>query len=256
MHERALSHSIETTVSDTEPWLHHQIGTVAEMELPNKNKVAHSVELRWTGKNEYFQYLLADPVSMAVCERLRQELQVRTGISWDYGQNIQMLAANRYDAALGGHFMPHRDIDLGGYGLVHSIAIISISPPFSYRGGDLMLNSQASMNETGYRVTAEETTARQHIEVPFAAAVIFENFACVHGIAPVSSGTRYSINLRSSVPIPQLAVPEALAPSPLPQSEAEQRGTCVGEGSAGAFASGYTKRAIRSREADAGKSTL
>jgi hypothetical protein len=245
LHQTASSNSIETWVSDTEPWCHRQVGTLEELELPNDKHIAHGVEMRWTGKNEYFQYLLADPASLAVCERLREELQVRTGVSWEYGQNTQMLAANRYDAALSGHFMPHRDIDLGGYGLVRSIAIISISPPDSYLGGDLILNGQASMNETGYRVVAERRQARQHIEVPFAAAVVFDNFSCVHGISALSSGTRYSINLRSGVPIPQLVVPEGLAPSPVPQIESQQQETLGGNSPSSAFATGYTKRVVR-----------
>ena len=77
LHAAAPECSVETWVSDTEPWQIRQIGNVPEIVLPNENRVAHGVEMKWTGKNEYFQYVLTDPASMAVCERLRKELERR-----------------------------------------------------------------------------------------------------------------------------------------------------------------------------------
>jgi hypothetical protein len=205
---------IETWVSDTEPWRARTVGHVPMLELPNGVRVARDVEMQWVGKNkvhflnplqhngmparcttqntttqtwphslrasmQYEQYLLTDPHSMRICARLCARLTALTGCRWDYGQNQQMLPANRYDAdaATGGpaHFKPHRDVDLGGYGLVRTVAVISISAPevqvgAAYTGGELVLNRHAEMNDRGYRVVHEDEAQRVLVQVPAGSA--------------------------------------------------------------------------------------
>merc|ERR1712094_31258 len=80
--------------------------------------------------------------------------------------------------------------------------------------------------------------------VPFAAAVVFDNFSCVHGISALLSGTRYSINLRSNIPIAQLVVPEGQMPRPLPQAELQQQPAANSPALPIAFVAGYTKRVV------------
>eukprot|EP01062_Namystynia_karyoxenos_P043037 TRINITY_DN314_c0_g4_i1.p1 TRINITY_DN314_c0_g4~~TRINITY_DN314_c0_g4_i1.p1 ORF type:complete len:252 (+),score=65.30 TRINITY_DN314_c0_g4_i1:111-866(+) len=158
-----------------------------------------------------------------VIQSVRERLRAATGVVWDYKQQDLMLPTNYYTE---GEFVhPHRDVNVAGWGPVHSVASVIITDGFT--GGDLFLNDDMELNAPGSAMQAvalsggeleervskhrsfavkEHIPRRRHFAVPARGACVFDNNdGVLHGTEPVASGERVVCTFRSGHTIRGLA---------------------------------------------------
>ena len=139
------------------------------------------------GNFTYSLTALCDPESRSIAQRVGERLQARTGLRFHYGQNAAMAPVNCYSAS-GGYIQPHRDGDLFGFGEFRTVATIALS---AGAGGQLFVNAAAEEGTHKYNRDNEDQSRREAGEIPYRAAVLFDNDRVIHGTTPTSHGRRY-----------------------------------------------------------------